>query len=213
MELFVDDFCISPFTMCVYVAAREKGLAFKTTMVALQSNAHQKHDFLELSWSGKVPTWKDDDGFALSESLAIVEYLEERYPFPNFPRLFPADLRDRARARQILAWVGSDLPALRDERSQYTIFYEKASTPLSEKAGRDAERLLRVAARLLSDGRECLFGAWCLADTALAMMLNRLVANGDKVPEYVRSYVRRQWGERASVREFEAIMRRPYVPY
>ena len=54
----------------------------------------------------KVPTY---DGFTLAESQAILDHLEEA--FPQMPRLLPANIQERARARMILGW--SDLLALR----------------------------------------------------------------------------------------------------
>jgi glutathione S-transferase len=46
---------------------------------------------------------------------------------------------------------------------------------------------------LLVPGQDHLFGEWCIADTDLALMLNRLVLNGDRVPEHLATYAQRQW--------------------
>jgi glutathione S-transferase len=55
------------------------------------------------------------DGFELSES-SIAEYLEDRFA-PEWERIYPHDLQKRARARQIQAWLRSDLVPIRVERS------------------------------------------------------------------------------------------------
>ena len=59
----------------------------------------------------------------LAESSAIAEYLEEVLPAPAHARLLPADVKNRARARQVMAWLRSDLGALRDERATVTMFF------------------------------------------------------------------------------------------
>ena len=41
----------------------------------------------------------------IGESLAIVEYLEETFAPPAWPRLLPADVRDRAHARELSSWL------------------------------------------------------------------------------------------------------------
>ena len=58
------------------------------------------------------------------------EYLEELYPDTA---IYPKDIQARARARQIQAWLRSDLVALRTERPTDVIFIQPKSTPLSEE--------------------------------------------------------------------------------
>jgi glutathione S-transferase len=58
----------------------------------------RKPEFQALNPRGRVPTI-DDDGFALYESVAIVEYLDEKYPGP---KLFPGDARTRALVRRLV---------------------------------------------------------------------------------------------------------------
>jgi glutathione S-transferase len=65
--------------------------------------------------------------------------------------------------------------------------------PLSEAGRAAADKLIRVASSLVGEGADNLFDAWCIADTELALTLNRLVANGDAVPENLRRYVQAQW--------------------
>jgi glutathione S-transferase len=113
----------------------------------------------------------------------------------------PEGLRDRARARQVMAWLRSDLGVLREDRSTATMFYRFPEIPLSEQGQRDADRLVRVAAQLVPAGGGPLFGAWSLADAELAWMLHRLILKGDPVPERVAAYARAQWA-RPSVQEF-----------
>lgn len=54
-------------------------------------------------------------------------------------------------------------------------------------------KLFSVAEALVPPGGESLFGQWCIADVDLALVLNRLVLNGDAVPERLTSCARGQW--------------------
>ncbi|MBB8042735.1 metallophosphoesterase [Escherichia coli] len=67
-----------------------------------------------------------------------------------------------------------------------------------------AEKLFAMAEHLLALGQPNLFGEWCIADTDLALMINRLVLHGDEVPERLVDYATFQW-QRASVQRFIAL--------
>jgi glutathione S-transferase len=178
--------------MSVYVALVEKGLDFEVRLIDLDQGDQRTAPFLCRSPIGKVPVLAHLD-FYLSESSAIAEYLEQAFPPPEYAALYPADLRPRARARQTQAWLRSDLTALRRERPTGVVFDGMRPAPLSDAAHADAARLIRVATTLLSHGKENLFDAWSLADTDLALMLNRLIQPGDEVPEPLRAYAAAQW--------------------
>lgn len=209
LELYTDAFWISPYVYSVFVTLREKGLPFETIAVALQDGAQHEPSFRDRSITGRVPSLAHGD-FVLAESQAIIEYLEDA--FPDTQRVLPAAARDRARARQILGWVRSDLMPLREERSTHTMFYDHATAPLSPKAREAADKLLRVADLLLPAGATTLFGAWSIADADLAFMLHRLILNGDEVPARLRAFADAQWA-RPSVRAFVEHERPAFVPY
>jgi len=191
---------ISPYVFSSFVALHEKKLAFVVDEVSLLENAQQADAYRERSLTARVPMLADG-GFCLAESSAIADYLEDAYPAPGHPRVFPEDLRDRARARMLMAWFRSDLVALREERPTTTMFYERATRPLSSAGIEAAGKLIRVAESLLQPGTSSLFGAWCLADSELAFMLHRLILNGDGVPARLRAYAQTQW-QRPVVRAF-----------
>src|SRR5262249_16150121 len=115
--------------------------------------------------------------------------------------VFPADPRDRARARALMAWFRSDLGALRDERPTVTMFFGRATRPLSATGAASAATLLRVAERVIRREDTGLFGPWCLADSELAFMLHRLILNEHEVPTRLRVWATREW-QRKSVQEF-----------
>ncbi len=209
LKVYLDAFWISPYAFTAFVALTEKGLPFETVSVALQDKAQHEAGFRDRSLTGRVPSLEDGD-FWLAESQAIVEYLDEAYP--ETPRLLPRDVKDRARARQVLAWIRSDLDALRAERSTNTMFYERATTALTPAGRAAADKLLRVAGLLLPAGATSLFGAWTIADSDLAFMIHRLLLNGEEVPAPVRAFAEAQWA-RPSVRAFVEHPRIAYVPY
>jgi len=204
----------SPYVLSCFVALREKGLAFEVNDVALHSGAHFKTAFAAQSLTARVPVLVDGD-LTLSESSAIVEYLEDRYPPPQHGRVLPADLRSRARARQVMAWLRSDLMPIREERSAEYVFYAhdrlKALAPLSAAGLRATAKLLGAAERLVPADAGPLFGSWCIADTDLAMMLQRLVKTAYDVPGRLRDYAERQW-ERPAVVEYRAHPRPEFQP-
>ncbi|CRM93005.1 Glutathione S-transferase YfcF [Pseudomonas sp. 22 E 5] len=194
LRLYVDHLYTSPYAMSVFVTLREKGLAFDTLTLDLDAAQNQTADFAQLSLTQRVPTLVEGD-FALSESSAITEYLEETYP--ETP-VYPADPKQRARARQVQAWLRSDLLPIRQERSTMVVFYGQKMPPLSPVAEAAARKLISAAQALLAGNRAYLFGAWSIADVDLAVMLNRLILNGDSVPAELKEYAQRQW-QRPSV--------------
>ncbi|MFT3774155.1 MAG: glutathione transferase [Minicystis sp.] len=209
LKLYTDAFWISPYVFTAFVALQEKGLPFEMVDVALQDGAQHDPAYRDRTITGRVPSL-EHDGFFLAESQAIVEYLDEA--FPDTPRVLPAGVRERARARQILGWIRSDLMALREERSTTTMFYERATTPLSPAGRAAADKLVRVAGLLVPDGATTLFGAWSIADSDLAFMLHRLILNGEEVPAKLRAFAEAQWS-RPSARAFIEHARAAYVPY
>lgn len=192
LTLHIDGNWVSPYAMWAYVALKEKRLPFALKTVDLAAKQHHEAGYAHLTLTGKVPALLHD-GFGLAESSAIIEYLEDVFPAPAHPPLYPADPKQRARARQLQAWLRSDLAALREERPTTVIFRAPSDKPLSDAGRAAADKLVRVASSLVGEGADPLSGAWSIADTELATTLNRLVANGDPVPENLRRYVQAQW--------------------
>ena len=203
-KLYLGADFVSAFAMSAFVALKEKQRSFELVTLDLKTREHYQANYRDLSLTCKIPTLVHE-AFALSESSAIAEYLDELFPGPQ--KLYPQDPRQRARARQLQAWLRSDLLVVRKERPFDLVYFGKKDTPLSDDARAAVERLFFVADRLLGEGAEHLFGDWSIADTDLAIMLNRLVANGDQVPSRLAAYVHRQW-DRDSVRAWMDIARK-----
>ena len=203
----------SPYVLSCFVALREKQLPFEMRVIALQRGAQHEAAFVTRSLTSRVPAFEDGD-LSLSESSAIIEYLDDRFPAPGNPRALPADIGQRARGRQIMAWVRSDVGALREERSSEYVFYPHEAlpplAPLSDAGRRAAEKVVRVAGALVPERGGPLFGAWSAADTDLAMMLWRLSRTGYELPAKLRAFADAEW-ERPAVREFVTKPRPPFV--
>ncbi len=190
----------SPYVFSAFVALTEKGLDFRMELHSLAAGDLLRGDYPARSLTGRVPALQHGQ-FWLSESSAIDEYLEEVFPPPRWPALYPADPRARARARQLQAWFRSDLLPLRAQRPTSSFLLGEAVRPLDADGRRSAEHLLRVAGDLVPGAGGHLFGPFTIADADLAMMLMRLVGNGDPVPERLRAYADLVW-RRPSVRAF-----------
>jgi glutathione S-transferase len=204
MLLYVDSQYASPYAMSVFVALQEKGIEFTTQTVDLSAGENNTSGYADISLTQRVPTLVHD-GFQLSESSAITEYLDE--VLSGTP-LYPAESKAKAKARQVQAWLRSDLMPIRQERSTEVVFYRPVEQPLSATAQVAADKLFKAASALLAHGGDHLFGRWSIADVDLALMLNRLVLNGDAVPQHLASYARKQW-ERPSVQKWASLPRPP----
>jgi glutathione S-transferase len=141
--------------------------------------------YCERSLTARVPGLAHGE-FWLAESSAIVEYLEDAFPPPAWPRILPADPQARARARQVTAFLGCDLRELMVERPTWMIAYPASPPPLSPAARAAADQLLALAARLLADGA---LEPWSIASADLAFALLRLVRTGHPLPPPLQALV------------------------
>jgi maleylacetoacetate isomerase len=90
----------------VRIALRLKGIAMEKVSLDLLKGDQFAASYQALNPEGVVPTLIDDDGAPpLTQSLAILEYLDEKYPDPP---LLPAELRARAHARALAQMVAMD---------------------------------------------------------------------------------------------------------
>ena len=89
----------------VRIALNLKGLAYEETMIDLDAGEQHAPGFLAINPAGAVPALYVDDGPPLTQSLAILEYLDEVYPEPP---LLPADARGKARVRSLALIFAAD---------------------------------------------------------------------------------------------------------
>lgn len=211
LTLYSDQFWISPWVFSCYVTLKEKGIPFELVDIALDKKENLRSEYRKNSTTAKVPAL-EHDGFWLTESSAIIEYLEEKFAPPQYRRVLPADAKQRARARQLMSFLRTDLFALREERSTATMFYERAGRPLSPRAQADADKLSEVAGAFVREGATALFDDWSIADSELAFCLQRLALSGYELPARLRPFVAAQWA-RPSLKPYLEHARPPYVAY
>lgn len=98
----------------VRLALSVKGLNYKAIPLSMTKGGGQQllAEYRALNPQGMLPSLVDDD-FVLTQSLAIIEYLDETYPTPP---LLPADPRQRARARQLAQLIVGDIQSLTNLR-------------------------------------------------------------------------------------------------
>ena len=89
----------------VRTALNLKGLAFEETMIDLDAGEQNAPSFRAINPAAAVPALFVDDGPPLTQSLAILEYLEDLYPEPA---LLPADPRGQARVRALALIFAAD---------------------------------------------------------------------------------------------------------
>lgn len=102
----------------VRIALALKGLEFQAIPVNLlvpKGGANRQPEYLEINPQGRVPALRTDEGDLLIQSLAIIEYLEERYP--QVP-LLSKDLVSRAQERAVAAIIGCDIHPLHNSSTQ-----------------------------------------------------------------------------------------------
>jgi glutathione S-transferase len=191
----------SPYVFSAFVVLEEKGLPYRMELLDTEAGEHRRAPYEAASVTGRMPALRHGD-FWLAESSAIAEYLEDVFPPPRYARLYPEDPRARARVRMVQAFVRSDVLAIRAERTTDTLFRGATPRPLTEEGRAAADRLVRVAERLLPAGAKGVAGdAFTIADADLALMLQRLVANGDPCPRRLADYARAVF-QRPSIRRW-----------
>lgn len=185
--------------MSAFVVLTEKGIPFTVKPVDLAKEENKEAAYAALSLTRRVPT------------LAIGEFQLGVFGDRRIPGRHPPGPR-RVPARREAARQGARDPGLAAQRSVADPRraldrggVQQRQVPAAVEAAQEAARkLIAAVEKLLSHGQDNLFREWCIADTDLALMLNRLVMHGDPVPERVRHYAHKQW-QRPSVQAWLAL--------
>ncbi|HMA51486.1 MAG TPA: maleylacetoacetate isomerase [Magnetospirillaceae bacterium] len=113
MKLYGNE--ISSATSRVRIALALKGLKPELLSIGILGEGAENRQaaYLEVNPQGLVPALLTDEGALVTQSLAIIEYLDERYPEP---RLLPEKAEDRAFARSLALMVAAEIHALMPPR-------------------------------------------------------------------------------------------------
>jgi maleylacetoacetate isomerase len=172
MKLY--DYFRSSAAYRVRIALNLKGLAPERTFIHLRKGAQRGDDYLAVNPQGLVPALVTDDGTVLTQSLAIIEFLDETVPTPA---LLPGNPADRARVRALALAIACDIHPLDNLRVLryllHTVGVEEAQKDAWYKYWIDVglEALEAAVARDPATGRFCHGDAPTLADICLVPQL------------------------------------------
>lgn len=187
LKLVIGNKNYSSWSMRPWVAMRGSGIPFEEIFIPLYTGPADKQRILDVSKAGKVPALIDDD-VTIWDSLAIIEYLAERYPDAG---LWPQARAARAHARSISAEMHSGFAALRNECGMNLHRPVKAK-PLSDAARADIARVQEIwidcRTRYGAQG-PFLFGAFSAADAMYAPVVHRFRTYAIDVAPLVKDYM------------------------
>jgi glutathione S-transferase len=149
---------------------QELGVAFDAVTVNLLAGEHRRPEFLAINPAGKVPVLVDGD-LVLTESIAIVVYLADKYPQMRF---MPQDPRTRAEAMRWLLFTTTELEQPLWRMARHTFIYpEEKRLPGDIALARDDFTAMGEVIERHMDGREFVAGdSVTVADFVLAYTLD-----------------------------------------
>jgi glutathione S-transferase len=177
----------SSWSMRPWLALKACNIAFDEVSIPLYTGNADKQRILEFSRAGKVPVLVDGD-VTIWDSLAIIEYLAERFPETQ---LWPEDTASRAHARSVSAEMHSGFAALREECGM-NLHRPVGAKELSAAARADIARIqqswVECRARYGKRG-PYLFGTFGGADAMYAPVVYRFRTYAIEVMPEVRDYM------------------------
>lgn len=127
-------------TYRVRIALNIKSLTPEPIEVDLHAGQQLKPEFAAINPMKAIPVFVDDDGTSVSQSLAIMEYLDERYPTPP---LLPADAAGRARVRALAQITVAD---------SHPLIVPRVRNRLASQLGASPEQVMDWARHWLGTG-------------------------------------------------------------
>jgi len=195
LKLYIGNKNYSSWSMRPWVLLRQADIAFEEVKLrfdSFDSTSTFKRAVNSVTPVGKVPVLEDGD-LAVWDTLAIAEYLAEKFPTKA---LWPARTAARARARSICAEMHSGFGALRSA-CPMNIEADLAATGAliwrDKPAVRaDVQRIISMWGELLAEHQgQMLFGDFCIADAYFAPVAMRLASYALPVPQEISAYIQR----------------------
>ena len=202
LKLYIGNKNYSSWSMRPWVLLKQAGIPFEEVMLRFDSFASDskfKKSLQGVNPVGKVPVLVDDS-FTVWDTLAIAEYLAERFPEKA---LWPTDPQARARARSVCAELHSGFGALRAHCPMNIeaslpdvgrlIWRDQAGVraDMARLCGMWSELLGAQPARLPDGNAPLLFGGFSIADAFYAPVCMRLKTYGLPLPADLAAYVDR----------------------
>ena len=197
LKLYIGNKNYSSWSMRPWVLLKQTGIDFEEVMVRFGDdpfsvNSSFKQAVMAVNPSGRVPVLVDD-GLAVWDTLAIAEYLAEKFPEKQ---LWPQTAPDRARARSVCAEMHSGFTAL---RGACPMNIEAALPDVGAIVWRDkpavradVERIVSMWTELLAQyNGPMLFGEFSIADAYFAPVCMRLKSYVLPVPAHISEYIQR----------------------
>jgi glutathione S-transferase len=199
LKLYIGNKNYSSWSMRPWVLLQQAGIPFEEVMVrfdSFEANSQFKQTLGSVNPVGKVPVLVDSDvagGLAVWDTLAIAEYLAERFPEKQ---LWPRDVAQRARARSVCAEMHSGFAAL---RSHCGMNIEASLPEIGQLVWRDKPAVRADLARIIGmwsgllqvHGGPMLFGDFSVADAYFAPVVMRLKTYALPVPAEISAYADR----------------------
>lgn len=181
MELVIGTKRWSTWSLRPWLALKRTGADFTETVINLrQDDGRTEAAILPHSPSGLVPALKDGE-LTIWDSLAICEYLAEKFPEAN---LWPRDRELRALARAAASEMHSGFQSLRGE-CPMALELEPKATSLSEATQKNVRRIVTLWSELLArSGGPFLAGEWSIADAFYTPVATRFRTYGVHLSDY-----------------------------
>jgi glutathione S-transferase len=196
LKLVIGNKNYSSWSMRPWVAMRAGGIAFEEVFIPLYTDDKaDKERILGFSRAGKVPALVDGD-ITVWDSLAIIEYLAERFPEAG---LWPSDRAARAHARSVSAEMHSGFMALRNECGM-NLHRPVQVVTLSADAEANVARVLEIWTECRQRYGKLgpyLFGAFTAADAMYAPVVHRFRTYAIKVSPVAQAYMETMMAEPA----------------
>jgi len=186
LTLIIGNKNYSSWSLRPWIAMKVAGVAFDEKVIPLYEPG-SREQVLQYSPAGKVPVLIDGER-RIWESLAILEYLAEKFPHA---KLWSEDARARSHARVVATEMHGGFQALR-KNCPMNLWLPVRSRPLPDEALADVRRIVALWAdcrRRFGAGGPFLFGTFGAADAMYAPVVARLHTHGVNVDETTRSYM------------------------
>jgi glutathione S-transferase len=186
LKLIIGNKNYSSWSLRPWIAMKVAGIPFDEQVIPLYQPG-SREQILKYSPAGKVPVLIDGDQHVW-ESLAILEYLAEKFPKAG---IWPADARARCHARTVATEMHAGFQALR-KHCPMNLWLPVKKRPQPDEVLNDVRRIDEIwsdCRARFGQGGAFLFGAFGAADAMYAPVVTRLHSYGLDVGEVSRTYM------------------------